>query len=132
MAQKLGLAVGHFFPTAHFQRQRTNHMNDYKMGARNLSAARLNRLTLAVALIFSAGLAAAADFDVTSPGFFYRINNQEPDPTISLTRGQTYTFAVNTAFDHPFAIVVNPNTGVLYQNGVQNNNISSGTITFSV
>jgi hypothetical protein len=66
---------------------------------------------------------AAADFTVTSPGSFYRINNMQPNPTLTLVRGQTYTFAVNTSSIHPFRI----NSA-----GAVNNNISSGTITYTV
>lgn len=78
----------------------------------------------ALALIFLISHAAsAADFTVTSPGFFYTINNNQPNPTITLVRGKTYTFAVNTSSIHPFEIL---------SAGVQNNNISSGTVTFTV
>jgi len=66
---------------------------------------------------------AAADFTVTSPGFFYAINSAQPNPTITLIRGKTYTFAVNASSIHPFLI---RSTGVL------NNNITQGTITFTV
>jgi len=62
----------------------------------------------------------AADFTVTSPGFFYAINGNQPNPTITLVRGQTYTFAVNSSSIHPF-LINSP--------GVLNNNISQGTIT---
>ena len=65
----------------------------------------------------------AADFTVTSPGFFYAINGNQPNPTITLVRGQTYTFAVNTDSIHPFEIL---------SPGVLNNNISHGTITYTV
>jgi hypothetical protein len=65
----------------------------------------------------------AADFTVTSPGFFYTINNQQPNPTITLVRGRTYTFAINASSIHPFFI---------RSAGVQNNNVSQGTITFTV
>lgn len=78
--------------------------------------------TLAVAVVF-AGALPAADFSVTSPGFFYTINNQQPNPTITLVRGRTYTFAINASSIHPFFI---------RSAGVQNNNISQGTITFTV
>jgi hypothetical protein len=72
----------------------------------------------------------AADFAVTSPGGFYNINGQQPNPTLTLTRGQTYTFGINTASDHPVEIMT---TGFAsYNNGVENNNISNGTITFTV
>ena len=65
----------------------------------------------------------AADFTVTSPGFFYAINGNEPNPTLTLVRGRTYTFAVNSSSVHPFEIL---------SPGVQNNNIAQGTITYTV
>ena len=65
----------------------------------------------------------AADFTVTSPGFFYAINGNQPNPTLTLVRGQTYTFAVNSGPTHPF-LINSP--------GVVNNNISQGTITYTV
>jgi hypothetical protein len=75
-----------------------------------------------VSFLFSPALL-AADFTVTSPGFFYVINNKQPNPTLTLVRGQTYTFAVNSSSIHPFEIL---------SPGVQNNNISQGTITYTV
>jgi len=65
----------------------------------------------------------AADFTVTSPGFFYAINGNQPNPTLTLVRGRTYTFAVNSSSIHPFEIL---------STGVVNNNISQGTITYTV
>jgi hypothetical protein len=69
--------------------------------------------------------AVAADFSVTSPGFFYNITGfgTQQNPTLTLVRGQTYTFAISTAAVHPFFIK---------SAGVANNNTSSGTITFTV
>jgi hypothetical protein len=67
----------------------------------------------------------AADFTVTSPGSFFSINGTA-NPTLTLIRGQTYTFAVSTTpgpFGHPFQI---------NSPGVVNNNISSGTIAYTV
>lgn len=64
-----------------------------------------------------------ADFTVTSPGFFYAINGNQPNPTLTLVRGQTYTFAVNSSAVHPFKIL---------SPGVQNNDIAQGTITYTV
>lgn len=75
-----------------------------------------------VSLLFSPALF-AADFNVTSPGFFYAINGNQPNPTLTLVRGQTYTFAVNSSSIHPFEIL---------SPGVVNNNISQGTITYTV
>jgi len=70
-------------------------------------------------------------FSVTSPGFYYSINGQSPNPPLTLTRGMTYTFAVATSAVHPFEIV-SSTIGTPYTNGVMNNNISSGSIKFTV
>jgi hypothetical protein len=43
----------------------------------------------------------------------------------------TYTFAIDTAFDHPFQIVSDLG-GTPYDDGVINNNISNGTLFFTV
>jgi len=75
-----------------------------------------------VSLLFSQTLF-AADFTVTSPGFFYAINGNQPNPTLTLVRGQTYTFAVNSDPSHPF-LINSP--------GVLSNNISQGTLTYTV
>lgn len=72
----------------------------------------------------------AADFDVTSPDYWYAINGQEPNPSLTLTRGQTYTFAINTDSIHPVYLLTeegDPNPP-----GVSNNNIYQGTITYVV
>ena len=77
-------------------------------------------------LLISLGGVQAADFNVTSPDV-YSINGVGGNPTITLVRGQTYTFSVNTAcgpFGHPFEIVA-PGVTV-------NNNICAGTITYTV
>jgi len=68
----------------------------------------------------------AADFSVSTPGsqFAFAINSLGNDPTLTLVRGQTYTFAINTTPSfHPFEIL---------SDGVVNNNITSGTITYTV
>lgn len=90
----------------------------------------VTRVKALVALgLFTVHVAWAADFDVTSPGSFFRINGLQPNPTITLFRGETYTFAVSTTPGfHPFRIDPPPGTpGV-----ISNNNISSGTITYQV
>ncbi len=86
-----------------------------------LRAARTGRAVI-VSFLFTQAVF-AADFTVTSPGFFYEINGAQPNPTITLVRGQTYTFAVNSSSIHPFEII---------SPGVVNNNISQGTITYTV
>jgi hypothetical protein len=78
---------------------------------------------LAAASCLAPLLATPADFTVTSPGFFYSINSASPNPVLTVVRGNTYTFAVSTESDHPFEI---------RSTGVSNNNISSGTITWTV
>jgi hypothetical protein len=77
-------------------------------------------------LVLALGAAHAADFNVTTPGFLFNINGNGngSNPTITLVRGQTYTFAINNASFHPFKI--------LNSAGVVNNNITAGTITYTV
>ncbi len=89
-----------------------------------LCALRLPRTGAAVIVscLFSQAVF-AADFSVTSPGFFYAINGNQPNPTLTLVRGRTYTFAINSDLSHPFEII---------SPGVVNNNISQGTITYTV
>lgn len=84
------------------------------------------------ALLGVTALGRAADFTVTSPGFFFSFNGSGVNPTITLQRGKTYMFALNTTPGfHPFAIgtsVFGPAPA-----GVSgNNNSTSGTITFAV
>lgn len=67
--------------------------------------------------------ATAADFSVTTPGFYYSINGSGANPVLTLVRGQTYTFDVNVSSIHPF-FISSP--------GVLNNNITNGVITYTV
>jgi len=55
------------------------------------------------------------------------------NPTLDLVRGQTYLFEVN-AIGHPFWIKTQQGTGTAnaYNDGVTNNGIQSGTISFVV
>lgn len=88
---------------------------------------------LVIAVLCLPILLSAADFNVTSPGSYYAINGiNAQNPTLTLTRGQTYTFAINTDPLHPFQISEDDATGEPYFDGVNNNNISQGTITFTV
>ena len=65
------------------------------------------------------------DFNVLSPDFYYTFNDDPtPNPGITLVRGRTYTFNINTDFSHPFQI--------LPETGVDNNNINFGVITYQV
>lgn len=88
------------------------------------SKTRHAKLFFILALGLAAATLRAADFAVTSPGFFYAFNGTGNNPTLTLVRGQTYTFAISTASNHPFRI--------LNSAGVVNNNINSGTITYTV
>ena len=79
---------------------------------------------IAIGLSCVGQIVSAADFTVTSPGFFYSISGLSgQNPTLTLVRGKTYTFAVSASSIHPF-LIKSP--------GVSNNNISSGTITYTV
>jgi len=53
------------------------------------------------------------------------------DPTLYLKRGEVYEFINNSGGSHPFQIRVS-NGGAAYNNGVNNNGASSGTIRFEV
>ena len=75
------------------------------------------------ALLLGGKTVSAADFSIASPGYYYTVNGAGNNPTITLVRGKTYTFAVHTSSIHPFYID---------SPGVQNNDISSGTITYTV
>lgn len=69
----------------------------------------------------------AIDFVVTSPGFFFAfsgVNGQSP--ILTLTRGRTYRFRIQTSAIHPFEILGAP------PGSVTNNNISNGILTFAV
>jgi hypothetical protein len=82
-------------------------------------------------LIYIIGSVSTADFNVTTPDAYYLINGNGPNPTITLTRGSNYTFAIHAEADHPFQISSDAN-GTPYDSGVANNNISEGTLTFTV
>jgi hypothetical protein len=72
-------------------------------------------------------------FNVTNSGASAYIINGASNPTLNLSEGQTYTFNI-AATGHPFWIKTTPVTGTgnAYNNGVTNNGIANGTITFTV
>jgi hypothetical protein len=79
--------------------------------------------------------AAAADFVVTSGGQGAYLVNGQPNPTLTLTRGRSYTFDVTpSAVGHPFWIKTVQETGTdnSYDTGVTNNGIAPGLLTFAV
>ena len=89
---------------------------------------------LTASMLSVASLGAAADFTVETPGaqFNFRINGVDGNPTITLQRGKTYTFGLDTtAGFHPFRIATalfgSVPPGVSGANGQ-----STGTITFAV
>jgi len=72
-----------------------------------------------------AGALMAADFTVsaTTLSGAYTVNGTGGSPTLTLQRGKTYTFAISTTTSHPF---------IINSAGAVPNNISSGTITYTV
>lgn len=82
------------------------------------------KIVAVVGLFLSLAVSRGADFNVTSPGSFYSINGMSQNPTITVVRGELYTFSIATAASHPFRI--------LNSAGVTNNNISNGTISWRV
>lgn len=69
----------------------------------------------------------AIDFNVTAPGFFYVFSGVSgQNPVLTLQRGRTYRFQINTSSIHPFQILDAP------PGSVTNNNISSGILIFAV
>lgn len=89
----------------------------------------------------------AAGYNTNQPDVTYTVTNQglnnyvfnggglvdAIDPAITLYRGATYTFTLN-ATGHPFWIKHTSSTGTgnAYTNGVTNNGVDVGTITFVV
>jgi len=71
----------------------------------------------------------SVDYTFTGPGF----TGSEFDPTIYLIRGRTYKFT-NTMGAHPFRIQSTPNgsVGTQYNDGITNNDVSNGTLTWEV
>lgn len=69
------------------------------------------------------------DYTFTGPGFI----GAENDPTLYLVRGQRYKFT-NAMGAHPFRIQSTPNgsTGTAYNDGVTNNDVSNGSLTWNV
>ena len=72
-------------------------------------------------------------FNVTNNGASNYIINGASNPTLTLIEGQTYTFNINS-IGHPFWIKTQISTGTAnaYNDGVTNNGIDNGVITFVV
>jgi hypothetical protein len=100
----------------------------------------MRKAHLAIAILVS-GLAAggmvraANNFDVVNNGATAYTIGGADNPTLTLTRGQMYTFTVN-AIGHPFFVTTARGAATASANqfttGVVNNGTASGTITFSV
>ena len=90
----------------------------------NLWARRLGTVSVIMTLPCALPAALAADFTVTTPGgqFAFNINGAN-SPSLTLVQGRTYTFDVATSSNHPFRV----NSA-----GVVNNNLTSGTLTYTV
>jgi hypothetical protein len=75
------------------------------------------------------GANGSADYTFTGPGLI----GAENDPVLYLIRGQQYKFT-NTMGAHPFRIqsTVNGSTGTQYNDGITNNDVSNGTLTWNV
>jgi hypothetical protein len=68
-----------------------------------------------------------ADFVITTPGHYYAISSLTGEnPVLRLERGRSYLFQISASPAHPFAILDAPPGNVV------NNNITSGTLTFTV
>ena len=69
------------------------------------------------------------NYTFSGPG----LTGAENDPTITLIRGQEYQF-VNNMGAHPFRIQSTPNgsAGTQYNDGITNNDVSNGTLTWDV
>ena len=71
----------------------------------------------------------SSDYTFTGPGFTGAVS----DPTLYLSRGQQYKFT-NTMGMHPFRIqsTANGSVGTQYNDGIVNNDVSNGTLTWNV
>ena len=69
----------------------------------------------------------SSDYRFTGPGF----DGTENDPTIYLIRGQQYKFINNSGGSHPFQIRT-AISGTAYNDGITNNGLSSGTLTWDI
>jgi hypothetical protein len=72
-------------------------------------------------------------YTITNSGSAAYIINGSSNPTLTLMRGETYTFNIS-AVGHPFWIktVSSTGTGNQYNTGVTNNGTDNGTITWVV
>jgi len=76
------------------------------------------------------GANGTTNFTFTGPG----LTGTENDPTFYLVRGQSYNFVSTLGATHPFRIQSTPNgsTGTQYNDGITNNDLQTGTLTWDV
>jgi hypothetical protein len=88
---------------------------------------------LTLLVLFVPATALAEDFTVTNTGMTSYNVNGAANPALTLQRGKSYTFAVNSP-GHPFFIKTAQvtGTGSTWDEGVVNNGATSGTLTFTV
>ena len=94
-------------------------------------------------LIPTVGTGATADIKVINSGanaYQFSTHGTTNNPTLTLYRGNTYNFVLNSA-GHPFYIMTEPfrtgiavdgSTSVIYTNGVTGNGTGLGTVSFTV
>lgn len=87
----------------------------------------------ALRFVIEAAPLPVVQFNVVNSGFSAYAINGTNNTTLTLTRGRTYQFNISAA-GHPFWIKTSATTGTgnAYTNGVSNNGISNGTLTFIV
>jgi hypothetical protein len=90
-------------------------------------------LAVTAAVLAFEGRAAADTFTVTATCCTAYTINAQANPTLTLARGSTYTFDVNTP-GHPFYIKTTQvtGTGSTFDSGVTNNGATAATLTFAV
>jgi hypothetical protein len=91
-------------------------------------------LSVSVLTAWQGASGQAQTFTVTNQFMTAYLINGQPNPTLTLTRGQTYTFAVNAPPSHLFWIKTAQvtGTGSAFNDGVTNNGTMNGTLTFTV
>jgi hypothetical protein len=94
----------------------------------------VTRAAVTAAVVLASSSALAADFSVTpASDFSAYVINGNPNPTLPLVRGHTYTFDVQ-APGHPFYIKIlqGAGTGNQWTEGVTNPGQTGGLETFTV
>lgn len=99
-------------------------MNNSVMTFARIGSRRICHQRAILGLMLCVFASDAADINVETPGGQYQfLFNGVNAATLTLVRGQTYTFNVQTTYQHPFHIE---------SPGVDTNDITSGVITYTV